>query len=175
MPHTPRFATCGAKACRMRSGEWPSRIRIAWALETGEAALQAHIVELLGRELGGRRFNESHHLGAEPLVRHAYDGAARDELAACEGVLNFLGKDVLAAADDHVVDAADDVELAILVELSEIAGTVPAALDRLGIGVGALPVARECLRAAHAGDNLTGDARLQVDLDIVVTRRRNDA
>src|SRR5262249_10163341 len=141
----------------------------------GESAAQAHAVELLGCELGDRRFDESHHLGAEPLVRHSHDGASRNELAAREGVLPLLGKDVFAAADNHVVDAADDVELAILVELSEIAGAVPAALDRLGVGVGALPVARECLGAAHAGDNLTGDTRLQVDLDIFVARRRNDA
>src|SRR5262245_66210645 len=90
-----KLAGCGA-------GNGLHEYVLPGALETGEAALQAHIVELLGRELGGRRFNESHHLGAEPLVRHAYDGAARDELAACEGVLNFLGKDVFAAADDHV-------------------------------------------------------------------------
>src|SRR6516164_5387103 len=145
------------------------------ALEAGEAASQARIVELIRCELGARRFNESHHLGAEPLVWHSDDGASRNELAAREGILHFLRKNVFPAADDHVVDAADDVELAILVELSEIARAVPAALDGLGIGVGALPVARERLWAAHAGDNLTSGARRQVDLDIVVAGRRNDS
>src|SRR5262249_33149869 len=132
-------------------------------------------VGLSGAGLGDRRFDEGHHLGAEPLVRHSHDSASRNELATREGVLHFLGKDVFAAADDHVVDTADDVEFAVLVQLSEIAGAVPAALDRLGVGVGALPVARKCLGAAHASDNLTGDTRLQVDLDIAIAGRRNDA
>ena len=48
-------------------------------------------------------------------------------------------------------------------------------MDGLGVGVGALPVARECLRAAHAGDNLTSNARRQVDFDIVIAGRRNDS
>jgi hypothetical protein len=60
---------------------------------------------------------------------------------------------VLAARDDHVVDAPDEVEIAVLVELPEIAGEVPAVADLARVGVGTLPVARERLVARErAGD-----------------------
>ena len=53
--------------------------------------------------------------------------------------LDLGGGDVLAAADDHVLDAADDREPAVGVDGGEVAGAEPAARDRgprlRGVGV----------------------------------------
>src|SRR5262249_17938094 len=125
--------------------------------------------------LGRGRLDEGDHAAAEPLVRHADDRGAGDTWAARERALDLLGIDVLAATDDHVVDAADHVELAVLVELAEIAGAVPSALDRLGVGIRPLPVAGDRPRARHAGDDLARHARRQIDFDRVAPRRIDHA
>src|SRR5262249_25489185 len=109
-----------------------------------------------------------------PLVGHADHGAARDQLAAVERVLDLLGVDVLTAADDHVVDPADHVEFAVVVEPAQVAGAIPASGDRLGVGIRPLPIAGERLRAVHAGDDLAGLAGWQIDLDVTPRRHHPD-
>jgi hypothetical protein len=63
-------------------------------------------------------------------------------------------RDVLAAADDHVVDAAGDEQVAFGVDVAGVAGEVPAAVQALRIGIGALVVALEGFVAAQLGDDL---------------------
>ena len=58
--------------------------------------------------------------------------------------------------DDHVVDAAVDPEIAVLVEVPGVARVVPAVADRLLVGVRAVPV---------AGEGLVGG---EVDADLAV-------
>ncbi len=144
-------------------------------LEPGQASFQAHVVELCRRETGSRRLDEGHDFGAEALVGQADDRATSDQMASCQRVLYFFRIDVLAAADDHIVHAADDVELAVLVEFSEVAGAVPTTFNSLDVGVRALPVTGKRLRAIHASDDLAGGAGRQIGPDVIIAVRRHDA
>src|SRR5207249_11639321 len=59
-----------------------------------------------------------------------------------EKLLHFARVDVLAAADDHVLDPADDVDVALLVHGGEVAGVHPARrVDRLARRLLVVPVA----------------------------------
>ena len=71
---------------------------------------------------------------AEDVVGSADDGAWSTPRGV-EGRLDLLRVDVLAAADDHVLDAVDDPQVAVLVEDADVAGVQPAVGDRLdGVG-----------------------------------------
>ena len=78
---------------------------------------------------------------------------------AGEHVLDLDRMDVLAAADDHVVDATGDPEIAVRVDPAHVAGEVPALAQRLRVGVGTLPVPGERLVRVEARDDLALDAR----------------
>ena len=75
---------------------------------------------------------------------------------SCEHVLDLERMDVLAARDDHVVDAAVDPEIALLVEMARVARVVPAVSNRLRVCVGPVPVPAE------------GLVRREVDRDLPV-------
>ena len=70
---------------------------------------------------------------------------SRDARVRGEHVLDLERVDVLAARDDHVVDATDDPEVAVVVEPARVARVVPAVADRLRVGVRTVPVAGERL------------------------------
>ena len=63
-------------------------------------------------------------------------------------------RDILPATDDHVVDAAGDEEIAVSVEISGVAGEIPAATQCLGVRVRAPPVPLEGFVALKQGDDL---------------------
>ena len=69
--------------------------------------------------------------------------------------------DVLAARDDHVVDATDDPEVAVLVDPADVARVVPAVADRLLVGVRPVPVAGERLVRAHVAEDLALAGRVE--------------
>src|SRR4029453_2147464 len=71
-----------------------------------------------------------------------------------EYVLDLDGMDVLAAADDHVVHAAGDPEVAVNVDPAHVAGEVPALAQRAGVGAGAIPVAGKRFVRREARDDL---------------------
>ena len=73
---------------------------------------------------------------------------------AHQHVLDLDRMDVLAARDDHVVDASYDPEVAVLVDPADVARVVPAVANRLCIRVGPVPVARERLVRAHVAEDL---------------------
>ena len=60
-----------------------------------------------------------------------------------ERVLHLDRRDVLAPADDHVLLAVGDGEVALVVEAAAVAGVEPAVDDRVGGRLGLLPVALE--------------------------------
>ena len=76
-----------------------------------------------------------------------------------QDLLDLHGMDVLAAADDHVVDATETKRSPVVVDIAHVAGEVPAVAERLGVGVGTVPVAGECLVRVQAGDDLALLAR----------------
>src|SRR5450759_2748659 len=62
--------------------------------------------------------------------------------------------DVFTAGDDHVVDAARYEQVAVLVEVSGVAGEIPALAQRLGVGLRPPPVAFEGFVARKQRDDL---------------------
>src|SRR5262245_51660110 len=69
-----------------------------------------------------------------------------------EHALDFAGGDVLAAADDEVLGAAGDVEIAVVVHPADVARVEPAAAHRLACLLAAAEVAGHNARAL--GDDL---------------------
>src|SRR5690606_31913512 len=72
---------------------------------------------------------------AEIRVRHAEDGALDDAGHGVDLALHFLRIDVVAAGDDEVLAAADDVDIAALVDLAEVTGDEEAVVAELGLGL----------------------------------------
>ena len=68
-------------------------------------------------------------------------------------------RDVFPAADDYVVDTPGDEEIAIGVDISGIAGEVPALPHGLGVGVRPAPIALEGFVALKQRDDLAFLAR----------------
>src|SRR4029077_4045504 len=58
-----------------------------------------------------------------------------------ERLLDLDAVDVLAAGDDHVLRSVDEVEESAVVQVSEVAGVVPAAGQRRRRRLGLVPVA----------------------------------
>ena len=83
-------------------------------------------------------------------VGQTEDGGFEDGGVRVEDVLDLGGEDLLAAGDDHVLLAIDDVEVALGVEGREVAGAEPAVDEGLGGLVGTLPVAGRDGGAARA-------------------------
>jgi hypothetical protein len=63
--------------------------------------------------------------------------------------LDLARVDVLAAADQHVLGAADDVAVALGVDRGQVAGVHPAVAHRLARAFGVAPVAEHHRVAAH--------------------------
>src|SRR5262249_48103552 len=113
----------------------------------------------------------------EGPVRHADDRGVHHRRVLVEDVLDLDAVDVLAAADEHVLGAVDDVAEALVVDAGEVAGLHPAVDERLARGLGLVPVALDHLRplgperAALAARQLLG-AIAAHDLDVADGRRR---
>ena len=84
---------------------------------------------------------------AELGMGHADHGGVEHLGVGDEAVLDLDAVDVLAAADDHVLLAVGDEEVAVGVDLADVAGVEPAVADRLGGRLGLAPVAGHERRA----------------------------
>src|SRR6266480_4818581 len=82
---------------------------------------------------------------APAVVGDADDGGGGDVGVGGQHVLHFLGIDVEPAADDHVVLAIDDIDVAVVVAPGHVPGVDPPVPDDFGGEFGPLPV------AAHHG------------------------
>ena len=79
-----------------------------------------------------------------------------------EHLLHLGGADVLAAADDHVLQATDDLDRAGRVDRGEVAGAEPAVGgERLG-GLGGVEIADAHLRSAGEQLAVVVDAHLDL-------------
>src|SRR5207253_2189742 len=68
-----------------------------------------------------------------------------------QGGLDLARVDVLAAADDHVLQATDNVDITVVIQDGEVAGVHPASLvDGGPRGGGVVPVAAHDAVAARA-------------------------
>ena len=68
---------------------------------------------------------------------------------------NFYRRDVLATADDHVVDPTCDKQVAVGIDIAGVAGEVPALAQALGVGLGPVVVTLEGLVGQHVSNDLT--------------------
>src|SRR5574337_62687 len=119
-------------------------------------AERAHLV--FGELLAGLGDDPRAQLFAEARVRPADPLHVLHLRVPVQELLDLARVDVLAAADHHVLDAADDVDVALGVHRREIAGVQPAVLvDRLGGARLVFPVAVH--HAVAAGAELAGHAR----------------
>src|SRR3954447_18160397 len=115
------------------------------------------VLTILQRDRGADLFPQ---LG----VRHAEHGGLGHRGMLVEDLLDLARVDVVAAADDQLLLAVDDEEVAVLVDLGHVATVEPAVLDRVLGGVGLVPVA---LHDVVALDDDLADLAL-VDLVAVV-------
>src|ERR1051325_1184535 len=85
------------------------------------------------------------------VIGHANHLHVAHLLVGVQELFDFTGIDVLAAADDHVLEAAGDRHVALIVHHGEIAAVHPARrVDRLGRCVVVVPVAEHDGVAARA-------------------------
>ena len=88
------------------------------------------------------------HLLAHQLVRHPDHGDLDDVGVGVDDLLDLARVHVHAAAQDHVLLAVDDREVALVVHGREVAGAEPAVGDGLGGRLGLAPVALHHVVAA---------------------------
>ena len=121
-------------------------------LEIGEAGGAAEPVELVRLDRRAS-LDEGRDDLAPALVRHAGDGHLGHGRMQRQAALDLDRRDVLAAGDDHVVDATGDEEIAVGVQIPGVARKIPALAQRLGVGVGAAPIALERFVAQEERDD----------------------
>ena len=93
-----------------------------------QAVLQRGEHRLLGQDRVRRRHDDRRHALAEIGMRQADDGAFGDAIERVDLRLDLDRIDVEAAGDDQVLGAADDMDIAALVDPGEIAG------DEIAVG-----------------------------------------
>ena len=121
------------------------------AVVEGEAAQR-----VLARRGAGLRHDEGDRQLVLDLVGHRHDADLGHVGMPAQKLLDLAGIDVLAAALEHVVGAADEEDEAVLVAAHDVAGVVPAvdqALLRVGLAV---EIARHQRRRADVQHALVG-------------------
>src|SRR5689334_10599673 len=105
----------------------------------------------LRRRAGARAQDDQRLDGLPPMsVGYTDDGDVGDVGVLRQRLLDLDRIDVLAAADDHVLDPVSEEQVAVLVEIPAVAGAQPAVPCQRGCGLGrAVEVAGTDIRAAH--------------------------
>src|SRR5699024_4948037 len=123
-----------ADLARDRHREGLPHLDIARDLEVGELA-GAEFAHFLGAERVEPLLEDHprHELFAVLLIGHADDLDVADGRVVVEELLDLARVDVLAAADDHVLDAPGDVDVAVIVHDRKVTGVdPPGRVDRFG-------------------------------------------
>ena len=142
-------------------------------LEPGDV-VEARPVEVLDRRRSGAvgGHHEGHHRLAPLRVGPADDGGGPDAGVAEQRLLDLPGVDVHPPADDQVLGPVPQREVPVGVEAADVAGVQPASPQRLGGGIGLLPVAGHDHVAPdhHLADLAGGEVAVGVvddaDLDV---------
>src|SRR5436190_13251376 len=140
---------------------------VARDLVMGDLSL-AEGADLLGaRRLAVAQANPGAELLAVARVGDADDLHILDLRVAVEELFDLARIDVLAAADHHVLDPADDVAIALRVDRCEVAGVHPAGrVNRLAGPLLIPPIAEHdqiAARQQFAGGAARHDAALGID------------
>src|SRR6185437_6527703 len=102
---------------------------------------------------------------AEVVVRDPDHGHLGHRRVLVQDFLDLARVDVVAAPDDQVLFAVDDVEVAVFVDPGQVPAAEPAVGDRLGGGLGLAQVA---LHHVGALDDDLADLSLRSRLSLVV-------
>ena len=112
------------------------------------------------------------------LVRRTYYGGFENLGMGGQCVLDLFGINVLAAADDHVFDAVDESEVAVLVEAAHVAGAQPTFDDCARGLLGSVEIAAHDVRAGNEnlsdGTDWQECSQLIGDCDGLARQRRTD-
>jgi len=100
----------------------------------GDLSLAELFYVLLGHGLTGFHLHPGAELFSVFHVRHPDNVDIRDLLVVVEELLDLARVNVLPATDHHVLEPANDLEVALLVHGAEIARVVPAVLVKRGMG-----------------------------------------
>src|SRR5262249_54386157 len=122
-------------------------------LEIGEPRGAAELIELLGLD-HATTLDEGGNDLAPAFVRNPDHGHLGDCGMQRQAAFDLDRRDILPTADDHVVDAAADEEIAVTVEISSVAGEIPAAAQCLGVRVRPPPITLEGFVALEQRDDL---------------------
>ncbi len=151
---------------------------VARDLVVGDLSLAEGTHLLRGQRLAGLDANPGAQLLAIAVVGDAEHLGVLDLRMLVEILLDLARIEVLAAADHHVLDAADDVAVALVVDGGEIAGVHPAAVvQHLGGLLRFVPVAQHdavAARAQFTGLAARHDLALEID-DLHLDVRMNAA
>lgn len=79
----------------------------------------------------GRGWTTATMVSPPALVREAHHGVSKDVIIFCDNAFYLGGVDLFAAGDDEVFKVVHDIEVAVLVLISQIAGVEPACGIRL--------------------------------------------
>src|SRR5918998_4619920 len=99
--------------------------------EAGDVLLAEVYDLLLGRLLSFLEGHESFGPLAPLFVRHRGDGGLHDRRMAGDDPFHLDRRDVLSAGDDDVLVAVPDLDVAVRMPHGDVAGVVPAPLERL--------------------------------------------
>ena len=137
-----------------------------------------HAVECLARAGGARlaascrRADQVHQL---LIVGHTEHGHLGDARMLVDRRLHLGAVHVLTTAQDHVLGPVDDEHEPVVVDVGDVAGVEPSVRDALGRGLGAVEVALDDDRAAHAQLARTAGGHLVARLvDEFPVERRHD-
>ena len=101
--------------------------------------------------------------------RHADDGAFVDRRMTHQHGFDFRGRDIFAAADDHVVLAAGEEDVAVVVEPSEVAGRAPSVgQSRVVVAAGV------ALHDARGADDDFADLAVRQELAVIIAHSNFD-
>ena len=135
-------------------------VNILRDLEPGDLVLAIHLNIVLRQAHAVGRDDERRRLFAILLRRAADDCDILHAGHRAEEVLDLLGRDVLAAAYDEILESAGDVVVAILVHAANVTGMEPAVfVDALRGLLGHLVVALHVVVAAAADFAISVDGR----------------
>src|SRR6266487_1737039 len=159
-------------------GQVVEDVDLAWVFVGGQAGAR-ELDQLL--PAGARPRTQRHegdHLLAVERVRPADDPRHRHGRVRDQRLLDVPGEDVEPAADDQVLLAVDHPQVAVLVEVADVAGMQPAAAQRLRGRLRRVPVAEHHAGGAAADLAALAEGDLAVvlvqDADLIARQREPD-
>src|SRR5579859_4142243 len=163
-----------------RLGQLIAELDLARALDRRDVSGEEFVQLLLGDGMALAQGDESFRHLALIGVGHTDHHRLGYGRMLVEGFLDHAGIDIVAAGDDQILDAVDQEDIAVLIDIADIAGPERSVDEDIGGLVGTAPIALHHLRPAHAdlallapGQDLGGIFRI-ADFDDGAGQRHTD-